>query len=35
VKQVTGLGNKKKKTGFERDRQKILDKIEEEKDEDI
>jgi hypothetical protein len=34
-KNIVGLDNKKKKTGLERERQKVLDKIEEEKDEDI
>ena len=32
---IVGLGNKQKKTGPERERQKVLDRIEEEKDEDI
>ena len=34
-KNIVGLDNKKKKTGRERERQKVLDRIEDEKDEDI
>lgn len=34
-KNIVGLGNKVKKTGHERERQKLLDRIEEENDPDI